>query len=219
MTVIDLKSALSHVGIRPSRVAAAQDVHNIIDFTVETDEAIKIANLKGMNEIERAMFLVQDIFGVTPAFRDYDEALHVTQYMVDLALAHEELGSEADDLLEQARAKYEQFRNTPKNKWMFIKPEGTYAAPVITEKKEIAGVEQTVAINGKGEFKKGEKQRLAEQIYQEWMKTAKDLTNNQEVIELFISELGMSRSGATTYNYNMKKKFNSTNITAKPKRA
>jgi len=56
---------------------------------------------------------------------------------------------------------------------------------------------------GKPKRKKGAKQEEAGRIYNE----NKDTLDRKQIIEMFIKELDMSKSGATTYFYNMRKKF------------
>lgn len=60
----------------------------------------------------------------------------------------------------------------------------------------------TVDSDGKPKQKKGAKQEGAATIYQENISKGK-----ATVIGLFMSELDMSKAGATTYFYNMKKQF------------
>ena len=56
---------------------------------------------------------------------------------------------------------------------------------------------------GNPKRKKGAKQEEAARIYKE----NKDTVDRKQIIEMFIKELDMSKSGATTYFYNMRKKF------------
>jgi hypothetical protein len=66
-----------------------------------------------------------------------------------------------------------------------------------------AVVEETIKVDntGKPKRKKGAKQEEALRIYKENISEGK-----QKIIELFMSELDMSKPGATTYFYNAKKK-------------
>lgn len=57
-------------------------------------------------------------------------------------------------------------------------------------------------ISGKPKMKKGKKQEMAAVLYQEYIKEGKD-----KIMEVFQKELDMSKAGARTYFYNMKKKF------------
>jgi len=70
---------------------------------------------------------------------------------------------------------------------------------VLAEAEEVVRTDAA----GKPKRKKGAKQEAAAVIYKE----NKDTLDRKQIIELFIEELDMSKSGATTYFYNMRKKF------------
>ncbi len=74
------------------------------------------------------------------------------------------------------------------NPWVFAKPD-----------VEDDDVDQ---ITNKPKFKKGKKQQRAVEIYR-----ANADKDKQIIMELFQTELNMSKSGARTYYYNMKHKF------------
>ena len=59
------------------------------------------------------------------------------------------------------------------------------------------------SVSGKPKRKKGAKQTAALEIYGR----LKDTKTKQEIIQIFIDDLDMSKSGATTYFYNVKKKL------------
>lgn len=150
-------------------------------------------------------------------FADVDEALMVTQALVEEAIKNGgSVGNDPEEAFANAKKRYQEVRSKLRNKWMFVKPESM--SVTITETKEVGGVETQVAVNKEGGFKKGEKERLAMELYQKFQKESPDPNNNQAFIGILMKELGMSKAGATTYNYNMKKKFGGT-IVAKPKRA
>lgn len=217
---VDIKPALNHFQIRTFINGAVQDVRNLInfdtDFDLQDNEAL-VLKLKGMSKLERAQMLVNDIFGAQVKFTSLDEAVIMTQCLVEHALKNDGVMEDVDMTVMAATKRCHDFINNPTNKWLFVKPESV-AADTVTETQTIGGVETVVAVNTKGEFKKGEKERLAIELYQNWVKVAKDPTNNQEFIKILMDELGMTKAGATTYNYNMKKKMGGV-IKAKPKRA
>lgn len=74
-----------------------------------------------------------------------------------------------------------------KNPWMLAKPEQE---------------EKVDELTGKPKMKKGKKQELAPELYQKHRDEGKD-----KIIEVFQTELDMSKAGARTYYYNMRKKF------------
>jgi hypothetical protein len=74
------------------------------------------------------------------------------------------------------------------NPWIFAKPEDD--EPTLDP------------ITGKAKMKKGKKQEVAIELYKANVSEGKD-----KIIQVFQDELDMSKAGARTYYYNMKKKF------------
>ena len=59
-----------------------------------------------------------------------------------------------------------------------------------------------------GSIKKGGKELLAVELYKKYTSELNGAPyQNQAFIAILVAQLGMSKAGATTYNYNMKKKF------------
>jgi hypothetical protein len=75
-------------------------------------------------------------------------------------------------------------RNNP---WVFAQPE-------VEEKVD--------AVTGKPKMKKGKKQEMAIELYKKHVAEGRD-----KIIEVFQQEMDMSKAGARTYYYNMRKKF------------
>jgi len=91
---------------------------------------------------------------------------------------------DADNVFNAATVKAEKF--VAENGWVFAKPD----------------VEIKLDAAGKPKRKKGAKQEAAADIYNE-MKGG----DKKDIIARFMDELDMSKAGATTYFYNMRKKF------------
>ncbi len=68
----------------------------------------------------------------------------------------------------------------------------------------ISGTE--VVVKSDGSLKKGGKQVIANQMYEEHVVNGN--LSNQEFIRLLMTELNMSKAGSTTYAYNSSKLFN-----------
>lgn len=93
-------------------------------------------------------------------------------------------GVDADDVFDVATQKAEKL--IAEMPWVFAKPEE----------------EVKLDAAGKPKRKKGAKQEAAAEIYKE-MKGG----DKKDIIERFMKDLDMSKAGATTYFYNMRKKF------------
>lgn len=173
--------------------------------------------------IHTAGMLVFEILGIHTTFTSEDEALMVAQAVVEDAIKNGGLvGEDPEEALAHAKARAARILNNPANKWMFVKPEVTATSGTTETREMIAGVETQVAVTSEGKFKKGEKERLALEMYADFQKNdpraADAKLANQAFIGILIDKLGMTKAGATTYNYNMKKKLGG-HIEAKPKRA
>lgn len=205
---LNIKSTLDHMGI--SSTCYSQAVQ-------------EVAQKLERNTIAEAVMFVHQVIGVHTTFEDADEAVMVSQAIVETAIKHNgDVGFDPEEALAAAKKRYRTLRDDPARKWMFAKPEG-YSAPSITETREmIAGIETTVQMTAEGKFKKGQKEELAKTLYEDFQKNHPDAAHekkaNQAFIAILMDKLGMTKAGATTYNYNMKKKLGGT-ITPKPKRA
>lgn len=79
--------------------------------------------------------------------------------------------------------------------WVFCS-ESYSTVESTTEQREGVSVE----VKSDGTFKKGSKQILAQALYEKHK-----ALDNQAIIQIFMKDLDMSKSGATTYLYNAKK--------------
>ncbi len=189
--MLNITKSLEHRNINPqSYLQAVQQVRE----QIEGDECAK------------AGMLLFSVFDLDVKFDDARYALIVSQRMVENAIKNDCIIEDAAVALENAQLYAHEFINRPANKWMFA-ISAHVAASTITEVREVGGTEQVVAVNADGKFKKGEKQRLGRELYQKWIAGGADPKNNQEFIAILMKELDMSKSGATTYNYNLKKEF------------
>lgn len=69
-------------------------------------------------------------------------------------------------------------------------------------------VDVKVEVKADGKIKKGGKEKLSEALYHKYVASLNGAPYvNQDFIKILVDEAGMTKSGATTYNYNMKKKF------------
>lgn len=145
---------------------------------------------------EAAYHMIQNLSGMSPTL-NREELNDEYVSLVLLYLVQESIRASfnsnfvpGDIILPVACAKAEQY--IQENPWAFVKPE--------EEEDEID------PITGKAKLKKGKKQELAIQLYQEHLAEGKD-----KIIQVFQDELDMSKAGARTYYYNMRKKFGDDN--------
>jgi hypothetical protein len=217
----DIKPALIRCDISLSRNAAIQEVRNLIEYDrdmIDNVNEVLVGKLKGLRDVDRASILVQDIFNIDVKFADYWEAVLTTQALVDNALATDGIVEDGDLALMAAQNRCKSFMEKPANKCMFATKDFAATNQVIEQQDVGLGEDTSVAVNKEGKLKKGEKERIAGELYKKFKAEATDPNDNQAFIQILMDNLSMSKAGATTYNYNMKKKMGGT-IIAKPKRA
>ncbi len=69
----------------------------------------------------------------------------------------------------------------------------------------VKGLDCKVNVNADGKIRKGGKQILAAELFSKYITNAEVPMTNKEFVELLVKELGMSKAGATTYGYNLRK--------------
>lgn len=150
--------------------------------------------IEGSNDPAGAAFEIIKCFTVD-AVKPSDpiEARIMAQYLVQQALQR----GDAFDPIGMYDAACERVAQMYKDWPHAFTGDAPAYAPVYT-KKEVEGV--TLQMKDDGKIKKGGKQILAKALYEKH--TGK---SNAELIAIFMKELDMSKPGATTYVYNMKK--------------
>lgn len=216
-TTIDALGVLATMKIRTNTVAGAvQDVRSI----VEADPSLA-------GQITEAGVIITATLGIdVPVFDDHHIARTAAQAVVEEIVKANGIIEDAKAMCDRAIARAKAYVSNPKNAWLFTPPESTFtnaSTTVSTTSVALKGSSVTVEVKANGKLKKGEKQNAGEVLYQEFLVTKAARTepfpegDNQAFIKILIEKLGMTKAGATTYNYNMKKKFGGA-IEAKPKK-
>lgn len=207
--MIDVSLALQHFGIsNTSALRGVQEVHELIE--------------SAPNPCKKATELVEKILGVTVDFPQTDDRAYIPAYITVQAIVQNVIraGCKFDDanlVVEEGRQHCAKFMSNPANAWMFA-VEQSITAP--TNDVAVAeGIDIKVAVKADGTIKKGGKQILAKALYEQYRASPEfDANNeNQPFIAILVKQLGMSKAGATTYNYDLKKAFGGT-IVAKSKK-
>lgn len=167
--------------------------------------------------------LTYDAF-IEPAKDVKEDLLADYELMVAQAVAEhavKNVGQPIDEVevLTNARARAMRLLTSPQHAWMFAKPESTASGQSTEQVAVAAGIETKVAVKADGSIKKGGKEVLAIELYKKYVAELNGAAySNQAFIAILVAQLGMTKAGATTYNYNMKKKFGGA-IEAKGKKA
>lgn len=147
-----------------------------------------------------------------------DYELVVTQAVAETIVRNVGVPLDELDVLVKAKERALKFVTNPSTQYYFAKADPTASGQPTTDVAFAASVDVKVAVKADGSIKKGGKEVLAIALYEKHVKNAETPLTNQEFIAVLVKELGMSKAGATTYNYNMKKKFGGT-IVAKGKKS
>lgn len=159
----------------------------ISTYGIPTNSAIRAIQYLGEKEdysTDQYRSMIKELIGfdlVTDERQTKYTFLYLIQDIIKELYNTDKLDNEGLFLSAQTKALFF-IRDNP---WTFAQPEETIK----------------VDVEGKPKRKKGAKQEEAMRIYKENIDEGK-----KAVIELFMSELDMSKAGATTYFYNTKKK-------------
>ena len=149
-----------------------------------------IAAIQYMNDrsdLEQSQYenMIKNLTGVERKFDNHRDAKYTVLYLIQETIRKSNSTNKFNmsEILDFAYERAKSF--IASNPWHWAEPEEV----------------QKVDSNGKPKRKKGAKQEEALRIYKENVDAGK-----AKIIELFMSELDMSKAGATTYFYNTKKK-------------
>lgn len=186
--MISAKTALTRYNVSTTSVMAAV-------------QEVGILVREDANPLKMAHTMIEAITGVTRVYDDLERAIHVAQHCAEIAVKRDSFDPE-EEISNGERRDEELRRRQP---WLYAKAEPTASS---TENiAVIANSDVKVAVKADGKIKKGGKEVLAAELYRIHITEAETPVDNQGFIAILVKELGMTKAGATTYNYNMKKKF------------
>lgn len=183
MTPIETLKSLSFINA-DSYVRAIQEVREHID--------------QQEDKIQAASTLINALTGQDVSFDDEKVALHTAQGVVERVIRQGD-AFEPEQAIKDAVANAIKLRDNPAMQWINAQPQP--ADGVVQPTKTVAGVELIVKDNGK--IKKGGKQTALIALFKEHV-IGKGVSNG-EFVKVIMSELNMSKQGATTYAYNARK--------------
>jgi hypothetical protein len=187
-----------------SPLGAVQIVRQI----VMDDEFTKVLAGRGVDLINKllgtSITYGDFIAGIAPKLHA-DWELMVAQAVAEAVVRAE--GEAVDEvlLLEAAKTRVLKLMNSPQHSWMFAKPDVTAASGEGV--KVIEDVNVTVEVKANGKLKKGGAGALAEELYRVRVLNSNEPVTNGAFIDMLVNEVGMTKSGATTYAYNIDKKL------------
>lgn len=200
---MNVSPALAHFGIDTnSAVKAVQQVREYIEKDNDgVDSAINLVDHVIGQKIDGVMFNEPKVG--TPEMW----AMHFAQAVVEYCIKQNCEIDNAQAAIDAALVRTEKFIMKPSNKWMFAQEE--VATTTGGEVKAVSThVDVKVEVKSDGKIKKGGKETLATALYTKYIADLNGAEySNQAFIAILMKECTMSKAGATTYNYNMKKKF------------
>lgn len=151
--------------------------------------------------IEAAQRIIRNITSIDVEIPNLETAVPLAQYVAMHSLKAEE-GMKYETLIENGFTYVsELFKKHP---WSAPKAASVSCGPVVAV---VEGIDVKVEVKADGKIKKGGKQILAAELYKKHVVEATNPVDNQGFIKILMSELGMTKAGATTYAYNCKKQF------------
>jgi hypothetical protein len=201
--MIDIKPALIHLDFNTSStIHAVQQVREYAESGTESERSSRLYEL--LDKVFGVKLVSSDTKNM-PIGDEYSYALTISQSMMEQALKVNCVIDNLDRMLENAKARASRLITDDKHIWMF--------AQVVNEKSEntqvsvVAGIETTVALKADGSVKKGGKEILTTELYKKHVLNASVPMSNKEFVNLLIKDLKLTKSGATTYAYNQRKKY------------
>lgn len=194
--------ATMHLDLSP--VGAVQAVRGRItsnDVDVRAGEGVAL-----VNKLLGTSLMYADVVNGIDDKLVGDYELMFTQGVVEAVVRNVGVSFDEQAMLDDVRARISNLMSAPQHKWLFAKAKP--ATGQSTEQVAVAkDVALTVAVKADGSIKKGGKELLAVELYKLHVVNTATPVDNQGFIKILIKELGMTKSGASTYAYNMKKKF------------
>lgn len=183
-----------HAGINAHSVlAAVQDVREKIDMAPDP--------------LGSATKLVEELTGVKLTDVSADHARITAQRVAELIIRANHNVDNPEDLVAEGIKYADAFLADKSRSWMFAKSEETKQAVAEAVQTVVPGIETKVAVNNDGTIKKGGRQVLVAEMYRTYVLEAEAPLSNQAFIAKIVSDLKMTKSGATTYAYNVRKEL------------
>jgi len=146
-----------------------------------------------------------DILSVAVPFKDKVHARIASKHMIRDILTYKCNIDNDDipDIIDAAIEYADEFCNNPANSYLWSQPDEDKITSDVAQ--SVAGCEQKVVLREDGKIKKGGKQILAAELYDTFIKLSTEPLSNQEFIKMLMDKLDMTKPGATTYAYNLRK--------------
>lgn len=188
--MINAKSAVLHLGFDGvSSVRAVQEVRE------------KVMN--SSTPLKEAIHIIHSITAINKEYTDIALALHVAQVLVMTAVREDMFDPEVT--IAEGEAKDAHLRKH--YSWIFeTASEFSRASSTDVQVSYVEGLDVKVSVKADGSLKKGSKGVLAEELWKKFMLVSAPLSNGEFVV-LLQKQAQFTKSGASTYAYNMKKKF------------
>jgi len=150
--------------------------------------------------------LFSDVLSVSVKFIDVIHARIASKHMIKDVLTYncqldiDDIQSIVDQAVEYAN----DFCADQANSYLWSQPDSDVSAPQTTI-QVVEGIDMKVAVRDDGKIKKGGKQLLAAELYNKFVKMTTEPLSNKLFVQLLIDKLDMTKPGATTYAYNLRK--------------
>ena len=181
-----------------------QKILNDMEFNTESVvqmvQQIRTHISESADPIAKAKRLIFAITDTDVKIPDVETAVPLAQFVAKASL--EEEVCDFPDIIERAFSYVsELFKKHP---WSAPKVASQTNGPVVSV---CEGIDVKVEVKADGKIKKGGKAIIAEEMYKKYVLNASTPLSNKEFIQLLVKEAQFTQAGATTYRYNLAKKF------------
>lgn len=198
--MINVKSTLAHMHVSHTSVSQGlQDLRGRL--------------ARSASECAGASSFIREVIEVNVKFTDNNQARLMAFAVLENLLKNNCEYADAAEVMKAATSRTDKLMADPANFYWFAKPEVVAGAE--TEQVAVVdGLDTKVTVKADGSIKKGGKQILAYQMYLKHVIESPTPISNSQFKELLISDLGMTKAGASTYAYNAAKMHKSAQSTA-----
>ena len=188
-------------------VSHVLDRNNIRSWNITHAVGDIAAKVNDSNDpLYMATKLFNDILSVSVTFTDAVHARIAAKHMIKDVLTYKCVidNDDVSDIIEQAIEYADSYCADPANSYLWSQPDSD-TSQVRETVQVVEGIDMKVAVRDDGKIKKGGKQLLAAELYAKFVLNATAPVSNQEFVQILIDSLDMTKPGATTYAYNLRK--------------
>jgi hypothetical protein len=144
---------------------------------------------------------VKALLDIDVTFETQDQARIAAFALIEDVITHKCEIDDAELAFDRAVVRANTFLGKSENSWMFNKPKESGVEQVAV----VDGIDMKVGVKEDGKLARGGKKMLAEEIYKREAAKNGGVVDSVALAAIYVKDLGMTKLGARTYVYNMRK--------------